>query len=290
MSIEGGLYRAFGRGEALGCTVIQIFTKNASQWKSIPLSEEDVRRFKNERRRTGIGVIAHDAYLINLGSPNESLRAKSTAAFIQEMERAELLDAPYLVMHPGAHKASGELEGLGAVVRSLNEVLRDTCGFRVQIVVENTAGQGTSLGYSFEHLGRLAHDTVAPERIAVCIDTCHAFAAGHDFRDRESYEGMFGALDRIVGLDRLKVLHLNDSKKGLGPRVDRHEHIGLGMLGLEPFRMILNDPRFKKIPKVLETPKTLEGQDMDAVNLMVLRELASESGQISSAPFSQAPK
>ncbi|MBM3298731.1 MAG: deoxyribonuclease IV [Deltaproteobacteria bacterium] len=278
MSIEGGLHLAFRRGEALGCAVIQIFTKNASQWKTAPLSEADVRQFAHERERTGIEVIAHDAYLINLGSPDRGLRRKSREAFIEEMERAELLDAPYLVMHPGAHKGSGEDNGLAAVLRSLNQILRDTAGFRVQIVVENTAGQGTSLGYSFEHLRRLSHDTVAPERIGICIDTCHAFAAGYDFRDRNAYERMLEELDRLGLLDRIKVLHLNDSKKGLGSRVDRHEHIGLGMIGLEPFRMILTDSRFISVPKILETPKTLEGQDMDSVNLSVLRELASECG------------
>jgi len=272
MSIEGGLHLAISRGEALGCTAIQIFTKNASQWKTPRLHDDMIENFKREQRRTGIMVIAHDAYLINLGSPSRELLEKSRAAFLDEMERAEQLGIPYLVMHPGAHTGSGEEAGLGTLVRSFDRLLNDTSGYAVKILVENTAGQGTALGYSFPQLKRLVEDTSQPERMGVCFDTCHGFAAGYDLRDGRAYERVMGEFDEIIGLDRLKALHLNDSKKGLGSKVDRHEHIGLGMLGPEPFRLIMNDPRLPSLPKILETPKYREGRDMDPVNLALLRE------------------
>ncbi len=276
MSVAGGIHRAIARGEALGCTAIQIFTKNASQWRSPPLTEEIVREFKQERRRTGIPVIiAHDAYLINLASPDTSLRNRSRAAFIDEMERAERLGIPYLVMHPGAHKDAGEDAGLRNIVDSFDAVLKQTSGLCVQVLVENTAGQGTALGYSFEHLRRILEDTVHPERLGICFDTCHAFAAGHDLRERSSYDRTMADLEGTVGLGRVKVLHLNDCRKGLGLRVDRHEHVGRGKLGLECFRLIMNDQRFCTVPKILETPKNLYGKDMDPVNLGILRDLVS---------------
>lgn len=273
MSIAGGTHLAISRGENLGCTAIQIFTKNASQWRSPPLTEEIVRRFTDERKRTGMRVIAHDAYLINLASPDSALRNRSRAAFVDEMERSEKLGIPYLVMHPGAHKDSGEDAGLKNVVESFNTILKQTSGFSVQILVENTAGQGTALGYSFEHLKRIVEDTIHPERMGICLDTCHAFAAGYDLRDKPSYDRTLEALDGTVGLRRLKVLHLNDCKKGLGLRVDRHEHVGRGELGMECFKLIMNDSRFRDVPKILETPKDLDGRDMDPVNLGILRDL-----------------
>lgn len=276
MSIEGGIHKALGRGKSLGCTAIQIFTKNASQWRAPPLTDRLVRDFKSERKRTGIQVIAHDAYLINLGSPQRDLREKSVAAFIEEMERAERLEIPCLVMHPGAHTGSGEDAGILAVISSFDEILRHTAGFRVQILVENTAGQGSALGSSFDHLRRIVHSVNCPERMGICFDTCHAFAAGYDLRDRNGYERTFSRLNEVVGLALLKAIHLNDCKKGLGMRVDRHEHIGLGTLGIEPFRLIMNDPHFRQVPKIIETPKFLDGKDMDRVNLGRLKELVSE--------------
>ncbi|MDQ7784767.1 MAG: deoxyribonuclease IV [Desulfomonilaceae bacterium] len=273
MSIAGGIHRAITRGEALGCGVIQIFTKNASQWKSPVLTDQTVKKFTQERDGTGILVIAHDSYLINLASPDTFLRNRSIAAFVDEMERAEKLGIPYLVMHPGAHKDSGEEAGLKNIVRSFDAILKQTRGFRVRILVENTAGQGTALGHSFEQLKRIVEGTIHPERMGVCFDTCHAFAAGYDLRDRSGYERTMAELDTAVGMTRIEALHLNDSKKNLGLRVDRHEHIGRGMLGLECFRLIMNDVRFRGVPKVLETPKDLGGLDMDPVNLATLRNL-----------------
>lgn len=275
MSIAGGLPLAIGRGEALGCTAIQIFTKNASQWRSPPLEEETVKAFKREQRRTGILVVAHDAYLINLASPDSKLLERSRKAFLDEMERAEQLEIPFLIMHPGAHKDAGEDAGIQKVVDSFNLLLKSTSGFRVKIAVENTAGQGTALGYRIEHLKRMVAETVAPERMAVCFDTCHAFAAGYDIRDAAGYERTLADMDAAVGLERLAALHVNDCKKGLGLHVDRHEHIGRGMLGLEPFRLIMNDPRLSRVPKLLDTPKEFDGQDMDDVNLRLLRGLIS---------------
>jgi deoxyribonuclease IV len=271
MSIEGGLHLAIRRGEALGCTAIQIFTKNASQWRAPPLSDHMIDDFRREQERTAIVVIAHDAYLINLGSPKRGLLEKSRSAFLEEMNRAEKLGIPYLVMHPGSHTGSGEEAGLTTLVQSFDLLLKDTLGYAVQILVENTAGQGTALGHSFPQLKRLVEDVVCPERMGVCFDTCHAFAAGYDLQNETGYERVLGEFDEIIGLDRLKALHLNDSKKGLGSGVDRHEHIGLGMLGLETFRLIMNDPRLRDLPKVLETPKYLGGTDMDSVNLELLR-------------------
>jgi deoxyribonuclease-4 len=237
------------------------------------LSEEAIRAFKDELARTGMLVVAHDAYLINLASPDSDLRAKSQAAFLDEMERAEALELPYLVMHPGAHTGAGEDEGLSHIVTSFNSLLRSTPGFRVKIAIENTAGQGTALGYSLDHLKRIIDESEAPERLAVCIDTCHAFAAGYDLRDRAAYEGFMDEFHHVVGPDMLRVMHLNDCKRGLGSRVDRHEHIGRGTLGLDCFRFVMNDPRLVTVPKLMETPKELDGRDMDPENLAILRGL-----------------
>jgi len=273
VSIAGGVHNAIGRGEDLGCTAIQIFTKNAAQWESNPLAEEEVKKFKEERARTGIMVVVHDAYLINLGSPNTALLKKSRAAFLEEMERAEELEIPYLIMHPGAHTGSGEDAGIRSVARSFNSILRKTSGFRIKILLENTAGQGTALGYSFNHLQRIIEQTVEPERMGVCLDSCHAFAAGYDLRGPSDYHRVMDEFDAVIGLDLLKALHLNDCKKGLGLKVDRHEHLGKGTLGLEFFRLVMNDPRFRHVPKIIETPELLEGEDMDPVNLGLLRGL-----------------
>jgi deoxyribonuclease-4 len=275
VSIAGGVHLAIGRGEGLGCTAIQIFTKNAAQWKGKPLSEEEVRKFTKERARAGIMVVAHDAYLINLGSPNTALLKKSRIAFVDEMERAEQLEIPYLIMHPGAHSGSGEDAGLRSVAQSFNIFLRETPGFRVKILIENTAGQGTALGYSFEHLQRIIEQTVEPERMGVCLDSCHALAAGYDIRSSSGYQKVMDEFDTVIGLDNLKALHLNDCRKGLGLRVDRHEHLGKGALGIDFFRLVMNDPRFRQIPKIIETPKFLEGRDMDPVNLGVLKGLVT---------------
>ncbi len=273
MSIAGGIHLAVRRGEEVGCTAIQIFTKNATQWIGRSLTDADIRKFKSECRRTGIMAVAHDSYLINLGSPETDLRVKSIDAFVDEMERAEGLGLPYVIMHPGAHRGAGDDAGIARVAESFNTVLKRTSGYRVRILVENTAGQGTSLGHSVEHLTRIVNEPSAPERLGICIDSCHAFVAGHDIGERRGYDGFFDLLDEKIGLDRLGALHLNDCKKGLGSRVDRHEHIGKGALGLDFFRFAMNDPRFTSVPKLLETPKELGGLDMDPINLGILKGL-----------------
>jgi len=275
MSIAGGLHLAFARGEEVGCTAIQIFTSNATQWKSKPLSEGDIQAFTREQERTGIMVVAHDSYLINLGSPDRELREKSRRAFLEEMERCERLGILVLVMHPGSHREAGEDEGLRAVSRSLNELLKATAGYSLVVALENTAGQGTALGCSFQHLERLLSASIQPERLGVCFDTCHAFAAGYDLRTRNSFRRVFDEFDKVVGLNRLRVMHVNDCKKGLGSRVDRHEHIGRGKIGLECFRTLMQEPRFREIPKLMETPKELNGVDMDPINLGILAEMAA---------------
>ncbi len=276
VSIAQGLHRAFARGAEIGCTVIQLFTRNATRWKVGPLDTHTVTRFLEEHARTGMPVVAHAPYLINLASPDAGLFERSVAALREEIERTELLGIGELVLHPGAHKGSGVDEGLGRVTLALNRALQDCPGYRTAILLENTAGQGTSVGHRFAHLGRIIDRAVQPERLGVCFDTCHAHAAGYDLTTEAAYHDVFEEFDREIGLDRLRVLHLNDSKKGLGEKIDRHEHIGLGRMGLESFRLIVNDPRFQALPKILETPKLLDGKDMDPVNLSVLRSLVEE--------------
>ncbi len=270
MSIEGGVSQAIPRGAELGCTTIQIFTKNASQWNAPPLEEEEVRLFYQARGAAGIApIISHNAYLINLASPVKPLSLQSAAALRDELVRCVRLGLPYLVMHPGSHRGSGEEEGLQRIAKTLSEILSEMKTGCPTILLETTAGQGTALGYRFAQLAWLQAHIDGP--VEVCFDTCHVFAAGYDLRTRSAYEETFAQFDKVIGLDHLKVIHLNDSLRGLGSRVDRHQHIGQGHLGLEPFRMIMNDSRFQNIPKILETPKGNKGDDMDRINLEILR-------------------
>jgi deoxyribonuclease-4 len=275
MSISEGLYKAFLRGKEVGCTTIQIFTKNSNQWKVKDLTEEEILKFKEAQKETGISpVVAHDSYLINLGSPDRELLQKSREAFLVELKRCDQLDIPYLVMHPGSHVGAGESEGIRCIVESLNWALEKTPGSRVMILLENTAGQGTNLGYRFEHLAEILERVEEKPRFGVCLDTCHTLAAGYDIRTEQGYQRTLEEFDRIVGLSKVKVIHFNDSKKGLGCRVDRHEHIGEGCLGLEAFRCFLKDKRFKGVPKILETPKDKKNEaESDRKNLNRLREL-----------------
>ncbi len=272
-SIAGGVSKAFDRAESVGCDAMQIFTKNNNRWSAKPLDPKEIERFHKRQEETGIRpVVAHDSYLINLGTPKDDLWEKSIAAFIDELERAEALGIPYLVMHPGSHTGSGEEAGLRRIAEGLDRAHAATEGFRVMTLTEITAGQGTNLGYTFEQLAAIRAMIDHPERVGICFDTCHALAAGYEFRDRESYERMWDEFDRIIGLERLKVFHLNDSQKDVGSHVDRHAHIGHGMLGLDPFRMILNDPRFDGLPGLLETPKSKDLHE-DVDNLRTLRSL-----------------
>lgn len=277
MSIAGGCHNALLAAEAHGCTAVQLFTKNANQWDARDLTPEECAEFRRILRRTKLSpALAHDSYLINLASPDERLYRRSVEAFVKELDRAERLGIRYLVMHPGAHLDSSEEAGLARVAKALDEVHARCAGFRAEVLLETTAGQGTCLGHRFEHLARILELTAEPQRLGVCLDTCHVFAAGYALAPEKEYRATMQAFDKAIGLKRLKAFHLNDSLKPQGSRVDRHAHIGKGHLGLEPFRLLLNDCRFRNRPMVLETPKEGEdGTDMDTVNLSVLRGLVS---------------
>ena len=272
-SISGGLHRAFDRAQSAGCDAVQIFVKSNRSWAVKPLLEEDISQFKAKAEETGIHpVVGHASYLLNLASPKEPLWIKSRDTLITELERCEALDVGWLVFHPGSHVGSGEEAGLARVAQALGEVHAATAGFRARILLETTAGQGTNLGYCFEHLAWLMEHAPEGERLGVCLDTCHVFAAGYELRTPEGYAETMEAFDQVIGLGRLHAIHLNDSKGELGSRKDRHDHIGKGCIGLEGFRNLLNDPRLAGLPGLLETPK---GEDLqeDQENLAVLRSL-----------------
>jgi deoxyribonuclease-4 len=275
MSIAGGHDRAVRAAHRLGFVAVQLFTKSSNQWRAKPLAEAHIAAFRAALDETGIGAaVAHDSYLINLGSPDEGLWARSIDALTEEVERAEALGLGGLVCHPGAHMGAGEEAGLARVARGLDEVHRRTRGVAPPILLETTAGQGTCLGHRFEHLGQILERVAAPERLGICVDTCHIFAAGYSLTGGDQYNTTIDALDRAVGIGRVRVWHLNDSQRDGGSRVDRHAGIGRGRMGLEPFRLLVNDPRFAAVPMILETPKGMEGgEDLDAVNLRVLRQL-----------------
>jgi deoxyribonuclease-4 len=275
-SIAGGVYKAFDRAQLVGCEALQVFVKSNRSWAVMPLREEDIARFSEKAAETGIHpVVGHTSYLLNLASPDEELWRRSRDTLVLELERCEALGVDRLVLHPGSHTGAGETDGLARVAQALGEVHATTPGFRTQILLETTAGQGTSLGHCFEHLAWLLEKTSEGERLGVCLDTCHVFAAGYELRTPEGYAATMGAFDRAVGLERLKAVHLNDSKGDLGSRRDRHEHIGRGFIGLEGFRHVVNDPRLAGLPGLLETPK---GDDLreDRENLAALRSLCDE--------------
>ncbi len=273
MSIAGGLHLACERGRELGCDAIQIFVKNERQWAARPLADAEADRFKEARRACGIRTaFAHGTYLVNLASSDDALWRKSVDAFSGEIERCEKLGLAHLVIHPGSPGGAGEGAGIGIVAKALDEAHRRTRGYAVRVLLETTAGQGTTLGWRFEQLRAILDRVKEPERLGICLDTCHVFAAGYDLSAPEGYERTFDEFDRLLGLRNLRAFHLNDSKQGPGSRVDRHEHIGRGRIGRAAFRRLMRDPRFRDVPKVLETPK--EG-DMDAVNLRILRGMAS---------------
>lgn len=278
MSISGGVSKAFARGERAQCEVMQIFTKSERQWQARPLPPEEVAAYQAEQQRCGIGpVVVHDSYLINMASPKEDLWKKSMAAFGEELERCHLLGVPYIVTHPGAHTGSGEEEGLQREAVAINRLLDEGVGGDVMILLETTAGQGSALGWRFEHLARLLELINRRERVGVCVDTCHIFVAGYDIRTEETYQATFAEFERVVGLEHIKVFHLNDAQKELGSKVDRHEHIGKGCIGVEGFRLLMRDPRFRDVPMIIETPKTdKDDPQEDRENLALLRSLREE--------------
>ena len=275
LSMAGGHDRAVRAAGALGMDTVQVFTKSNNQWRAAPLTDAHIAAWNAALAETGVSEpIAHASYLINLGSPDEALFEKSIAALVVEIERGEALGIGELVMHPGAHVGSGEEAGLRRVAAGLDEAHRRTSGAKLRVALETTAGQGSCLGHQFAHLGRIIDLVQEPERLSVCGDTCHIFAAGYPLGTESEYDETMAALVGAVGVGRVRVWHLNDSQKPLGSRVDRHAGIGEGHLGIEPFRHLVNDPRFVGVPMILETPKG-EGDDatLDAVNLARLRGL-----------------
>ncbi len=272
MSIAGGIHRAFERGKRLKCRTIQIFLKNSNQWKAKLLTEQDRILFREAQRVSGIcPVMAHDSYLINLASPDRQMFQKSFDAFVLEMKRSNFLEVPYLILHPGAHMGSGINEGIRRIAKALKHAL-DLVEPPVMILLENTAGQGTFLGHRFDHLAAILERTRNPKRLGICFDTCHAFAAGYDIRTEEEYRRTLKEFDRLIGIEKILAFHVNDSKKDLGSRLDRHYHIGKGSIGLDAFRCLVNDDRFAQIPKILETPKGVDSR-RDRMNLALLRSL-----------------
>jgi deoxyribonuclease-4 len=282
MSIAGGLPRAVDRAEAARCDALQIFTKSAGQWRARPLPDEEIALFRRRVEETGIRpVVAHNSYLINIAAASPVLRAQSIASLGEELDRAEALGLDGLVMHPGSYTSSTPEIGLRLIAEGLRDLLNERPRGRTMILLEHTAGQGTNLGHRFEHLAEIIERLDGSPRVGVCLDTCHLLTAGYDLCTPRGYRATFKEFERLVGLDRIKAFHLNDSKKPCGSRVDRHEHIGKGCLGLEPFRMLLNDRRFATLPMLLETPKleTPESRrrsdldPWDARNLRTLRKL-----------------
>jgi deoxyribonuclease-4 len=274
LSIAGGMHNALTEAERLGLTTVQVFTKNQQQWKCKPLDLAAITAWSGERERLKFDhVVSHDSYLINLASADDVLWNKSIDLFVEELARCVQLGIPYLVTHPGAHLGTGEDAGLKRVAKALDAVHKRVPK-GVITCLEITAGQGSSLGYKLEHLATIIELVKSPDRLGVCLDTAHLFAAGYDFRGRK-YAAFRKTLDVTIGVDRVKVLHLNDSKKDLGSRVDRHDHIGLGKIGLDGFRGFVRDAAFKNVPKIMETPKGKhdDGRDWDAVNLQALRSL-----------------
>jgi deoxyribonuclease-4 len=273
LSIAGGLWRALERGQALGCGAVQIFLKNQRQWACRPLDQADVQAFAAMRRRTGIRrVFAHASYLVNLAGPVAAQWCQAVDVFTDELERAEALGLDCVVIHPGSHMGQGLAAGLDRIVAALDEATARTPGYRVKIALENTAGAGNVVGSRLAELGEILGRARRPERLGVCIDTCHLFAAGYDIRSKDGWTRVVMECTEHVGLKRVLAFHLNDARAGLGSGLDRHEHIGRGYLGLEPFRRLLNDRHFGRVPKVIETPKEPDPV-ADRRNLRTLRRL-----------------
>lgn len=272
-SIAGGVFNAIERGKKATCDTIQVFNKSNSQWRAKKLEPAEVEKFFEAIETTGVTVsCSHSSYLINIASPDDALREKSRNSLTEELQRCNLLKIPNLVMHPGSHVGSGEEAGLAAIIQSINLIFNELKENSVTLLLEATAGQGSNLGYKFEQLAQIIDGVEDEGRMGVCLDTCHIFAAGYPLSDPKEYKKTIKQFDDIVGLDRLKIIHMNDSKREFGSRKDRHEHIGKGHIGLEAFRNIVNDRRLKNVPMILETPKDEDLAD-DIENLAILRGL-----------------
>jgi deoxyribonuclease IV len=274
-SIAGGYRKAVELAHQCGCDCVQLFTKNNNQWAAKPITAEQAQWFRDALDTLHIThPLAHDCYLINLASPDAGLWKKSVNAFVAELQRAETLGIPYVVTHPGASTAASEAVGLRNVALAIDEIHGQTRGLQSRCLLETTAGQGTSLGWRFEQFAQILDSVRDPDRLGFCFDTCHVFAAGYPLGTKKAYRSTMTTFDQLIGLNRIKAFHLNDSRRELGSRIDRHEHIGRGQIGLEAFRFLLADHRFREVPMYLETPKTGGNEgDWDIINLQVLRGL-----------------
>lgn len=277
MPITGGLEKSISRGQSIGCTTIQLFTKSNRQWHAKPLTAEEIQAFRKTAQQSKIyPIVAHASYLINIASPDRNTETTSVEALTKELIRCQDLGIHYLVLHPGSYTTGNTQQGIERIIQNINHILDNTPGDTI-ISLETMAGQGSALCSSFEQIATIIKHINNKKRIGVCFDTCHAFVAGYDLRTAEAYNKTWDAFDKIIGLERLNVIHINDSKKELGSRVDRHEHIGKGALGLEAFELLFNDKRFFDIPKILETPKATEAPfTEDIMNMKTIRSLLSE--------------
>jgi deoxyribonuclease-4 len=279
-SIAGGLHKALLTAKQYGCTALQLFTKNSNTWKERIVTDEEIDLFRQARKEVGITAIAsHTSYLINPASPEGQKHHMSKEALVHELERSASLDIPYVVLHPGAHMESGEEKGCLKIAETINEVFDRVPPGETKLLLETTAGQGTNIGYTFEQLALIIKHIKDKDRVGICFDTCHTFAAGYDIRTPEAYAKTMEKFDGIIGLDNLYMIHMNDSKKGLGSRIDRHEHIGKGEIGATAFKEIMNEKRLETIPKILETPKGKGETDYDKINLEVLRKMLTKQTQ-----------
>lgn len=276
-SIAKGLHNALYEAKSYKCNTVQIFTKNANTWKERRLSQDEIDLFDQARTKTGISAIAsHTSYLINLATYEKKKHAMSCMALKEELVRSSILNIPFVVLHPGSHMGSGEKEGICRIAASINEIFAENPDITTRLLLETTAGQGSSLGHTFEQLESVMDKIENRDSVGICLDTCHIFAAGYDIRTAASYRKTIDNFDKIIGFQHLFLIHLNDSRKDIGSRVDRHEHIGKGFIGLKAFELFMNDKRFKDIPKIIETPKQKKGKDLDKENLERLRTLVKE--------------
>lgn len=274
MSISGGLEKSIESGASIGCTTLQIFTKSNRQWHAKPLTKQEAELFKQAAKSFNIHpIVAHATYLINIASSDPKTEKASVAALIKELDRCDELGIHYLVLHPGSYVKGKPEEGMARIIENLNHVLESSAS-KTMIALETMAGQGSALCSTFEQIATIIEESHHKKRLGVCFDTCHAFVAGYDIRTPKTYEKTWEDFDKIIGLEKLHVMHINDSKKGLDSRVDRHEHIGKGEIGLEGFKLLFNDKRFFDIPKILETPKaTKEPFTEDKMNIATIQSL-----------------
>jgi len=275
-SISGGVFNAIERGKTATCDIIQMFNKSNSQWRAKKIEQAELDKYFEMIKETGVSVAtSHSSYLINIASPVKELNEKSYKSLKEEMERCQMLKIPNLVLHPGSHVGTGEEAGIKRIIKNVNRLFKELKDNSVCLLLETTAGQGSNLGYTFEQIAEMIDGVKIQDHIGVCLDTCHIFAAGYPISDPKEYKQTMKKFDDIIGLDKLRIIHMNDSKKEFGSRRDRHEHIGKGHIGIEAFRNIVNDKRLKKIPMILETPKEEELKE-DIENLKVLRSLVKK--------------